>query len=184
MNGKTVGIAGLAIPWWGWEGCGCAGTEVKKWACGTIQLYWTSGERWWIHTHHMVMQLKAHMIAVEICHGVVGWSNINSCLSRSFPSPLLPYWSSWDTPHLRTCHWLNTPSPAHTHTHRYVTGSNYKYMLHMYQVSVYLDCHIEYDQQLSSANSSYALTFCSLSDPTYVLQYHWTSSQSGNLWSC
>ena len=33
-------------------------------------------------------------------------------------------------------------------------------------------------------NSSYAFTFCSLSDPTlYVLQCHWTSSQSGNMWS-
>ena len=54
----------------------------------------------------------------------------------------------------------------------------------MYQVSVYLGCHIKYDQQLSSANSSYAVTFWTLSDPTfYVLQYHWTSSQSGNLWS-
>ena len=28
--GKTVGVAGLAIPWWGWEGWGCDGTEVKK----------------------------------------------------------------------------------------------------------------------------------------------------------
>jgi len=36
----------------------------------------------------------------------------------------------------------------------------------MYQVSVYLGCHIKYDQQLSSANSSYAVTFWTLTPPS------------------
>jgi len=60
-SNSLVGLGGVWLCWH-------RGKELRLWNhlhVGMLNLQ----REWWIHTHHMVLQLKAHMI-VEICNGV------------------------------------------------------------------------------------------------------------------
>ena len=78
------------------------------------------------HTHGLEMPHWYFLPESTVFENLwVGLSNVISCLCRSFTH----YTSSWDSPHLRTCDQDYTTSPAHTTTHRFVTGS-YQLLTH------------------------------------------------------